>query len=124
MADRPDESIWHLALRTEWEDACRQGEYRTSTLGLSLDRVGFIHCSTRRQIAGVVDRFYRDVTEPLVLLEIDPAALTAPLRREPAAGAAPGTDGELFPHIYGPLNTDAVVAGTAVRVRDGLLVAD
>ena len=49
------------------------------------------------------DRFYRDADD-LVLLHIDEAKLTAPLVYE-VVGDAPGP----FPHLYGPLNTDAVV---------------
>ncbi len=50
------------------------------------------------------DRYYADVTEPLVLLVLDTALLTSPVVEEPAPGSA-----ETFPHVYGPIDVDAVV---------------
>src|SRR3954471_7319265 len=70
--------LYHLALAADWEQARRDGEYRVSTLGTSLDQEGFIHPSWSHQVAGVAARFYAAVTEPLVLLEIDEAALDVP----------------------------------------------
>jgi uncharacterized protein (DUF952 family) len=72
---------------------------------------GFIHASTAGQVAGVANAFYADAEDLLVLI-IDPERLTAPLRYDPVPGAA-----EPFPHIYGPLNADAVI-GTAELRRD------
>jgi len=51
--------------------------------------------------------FYADAGE-VVLLEIDPAAVGVPLR----ADAIP--TGELFPHLYGPLNPAAVKSVAAM----------
>jgi uncharacterized protein (DUF952 family) len=68
-----------------------------------LAEVGFIHCSTRDQVEGVANTAYSDAG-PLVLLTIDPDRVAAAIRQEPA------DDGESFPHIYGPLPTEAVVA--------------
>jgi glutathione S-transferase len=97
------EPIFHLALRREWEEARETGEYRRSTLGASLDEVGFIHCAERHQVAGVAERSYIDVDEPLVLLEIDPVR-AGEVVWEDVAGV-----GESFPHLYGPLRVDAVL---------------
>ena len=96
-------TIYHIAFRSDWEAAQSAGEYRVSTRGRTLEQQGFIHAATAGQVAGVVEAFYAGATD-LVLLEIDPDRLTAPLRYDPVPGAA-----EPFPHIYGPLNTDAVV---------------
>jgi glutathione S-transferase len=128
--------IYHLALAEEWQAAQRQGSYRRSTRGLSLEQVGFIHASRADQLAATYRRFYGDAG-PVTLLTIDPQRLTAPLRYEPApqgggdAGsersAEAGAEGraekvgersseggekgsELFPHIYGPLPLAAVLA--------------
>jgi uncharacterized protein (DUF952 family) len=96
--------IFHLALARDWEAARAEGWYRISTLGATVDEVGFLHASFAAQLAGVADAFYADVTEPLVLLTIDRSRVGAPVVDEdvPAAGA-------VFPHVYGPLNVDAVV---------------
>lgn len=96
--------IFHLALRTEWDEAKRSGSYTTSTLGVSLAEEGFIHASRGDQWQGVRERYYADVTEPLVLLVIDAGLLTSPLVEETPPGA-----GESFPHVYGPINAEAVV---------------
>jgi len=100
-----DERIFHLALVADWVVAQGTGAYRISTLGRTLEQEGFIHASREDQWRAVRTRFYADVPEDLVLLEIDPALLTSPVVVE----AVPGTDEE-FPHIYGPINLDAVVA--------------
>ncbi len=96
--------IFHIALRSEWEAAKKSGAYTTSTRGRTLAEEGFIHASRGDQWQGVHTAFYADVTEPLVLLVIDTDRLTSPLVEEvPADGVT-----ETFPHIYGPLNADAV----------------
>jgi glutathione S-transferase len=70
---------------------------------MRLDEVGFIHCSWEQQVKATFDRFYVDA-EDVLLLRIDPAQLTAPLR----ADAVP--TGELFPHLYGELSLEAVIS--------------
>ncbi len=96
--------IFHIATVSDWEAAKRAGSYTTSTYGVTLAQEGFIHASRGDQWQGVRERFYGGVTEQLVLLTIDTDKLTAPVVEE----SPPGTD-ETFPHIYGPLNPDAVV---------------
>ncbi|QSR25949.1 hypothetical protein CFH99_09970 [Nocardioides aromaticivorans] len=98
-------TIFHLALASEWAAAEASGAYTTSTLGRSLAEEGFIHASRADQWTAVRDRFYADVTEPLVLLEIDTDLLDVPVVEEPPA---PGVE-ETFPHIYGRLPASAVV---------------
>ena len=95
--------IHHIASAEDWERARSTGAYRMSTRGRTLDEEGFIHCSRAGQVAAVADRFYRGVTG-LVLLTIDERRLTSEVRYE----FVPGAD-ESFPHVYGPLNVDAVV---------------
>ena len=96
-----DQPLFHLALAQDWQDAQASGSYRISTRGMTLEQVGFIHCSWREQVAATYQRFYADAGDVL-LLEINPEALNAPLR----ADAIPS--GELFPHLYGPLPVGAV----------------
>ncbi len=98
------EPIYHLALSSDWEAARATGDYRISTRGVTLEQEGFIHASRADQWPVVRERFYADVTEPLILLTIDPARLTADLRVE----FVPEAD-DSFPHVYGPINLDAVV---------------
>jgi uncharacterized protein (DUF952 family) len=90
--------------RTVWRG--KQGVYHTD----SLSREGFIHCSKASQIVDVANSFYRG-QQGLVLLVIDLSKLKPELKWEPPAEPAPthARAGDLFPHIYGPLNLDAVV---------------
>ncbi|MGC5014418.1 DUF952 domain-containing protein [Streptosporangium sp. DT93] len=97
-------TILHLALARDWEAARETGEYRVSTLGLTLDDVGFIHaCTGPEQLRGVVERFYRDVTDPLVVLSIDPSGLDVRMEVPPDAQ-------ETFPHLYEALPVTAVTS--------------
>lgn len=90
--------IFHIALSSEWNQALEEGAYRTG----SLEQEGFIHFSTGKQLLRTANKFFagrRDV----VLLVIDPTMLAAELRNEPIE------DGQMFPHLYGKLNLDAVL---------------
>lgn len=90
--------IYHITQHAAWEDALFRGVYRAQ----SLETEGFIHASTLEQVIGTANLLFHG--QPgLVLLVIDPGRLQAELRYE----IAPGT-GQKFPHIYGPLNLDAV----------------
>lgn len=112
-------TIWHLALESDWTAAVAAGSYRVSTRGLTVDEVGFIHASTREQVAGVAALFYSDVTEPLRLLAIDADAVGA-------SGTEvvweDGGNGEMFPHVYGPIDIAWVREATPARIANGLLV--
>jgi uncharacterized protein (DUF952 family) len=89
--------IYHLVSRSTWE-AAPPGPYRVP----SLETEGFIHCSNREQVSRSANKFYPNESE-MLLLAIDPARLTSELRDEE------GRPGELFPHIYGPINREAIV---------------
>jgi len=92
-------TILHISRKEAWEQAVSAGGYQGDTLASE----GFIHCSTPDQIVAVANRFYRGQTG-LALLVIDRARVQAPVRDENLEGGE-----TLFPHIYGPLNLDAVV---------------
>jgi uncharacterized protein (DUF952 family) len=98
--------IFHVATAAEWAAARRSGAYTTSTLGVTLEEEGFIHASRADQWEAVRERYYAEVTEPLVLLEIDTDLLDVPWVEELLAPEAT----ETFPHLYGPLSPAAVVS--------------
>ncbi len=105
--------IFHIALAQDWHDAQRAGDYRVSTRGRTLAQEGFIHAGRREQVLQVAEAFYQDAG-PLLLLTIDPQRLTSAVRDDEVA------PGVVFPHIYGPLNLDAVVATAPLaRGADG-----
>jgi glutathione S-transferase len=89
--------LFHIVDRATWEAARAAGVYRPA----SLTSEGFIHLSTAEQWPRTRERFYADVPD-LVLLEIDETLLSAEIRYERA-------DDDDFPHLFGPLDIDAVV---------------
>jgi uncharacterized protein (DUF952 family) len=101
--------IFHIATRDDWDAAARAGEYRAGTLEIE----GFIHCSEDHQVAAVANARFRG-REDLILLWVDPARVRAEIKYEDAS------DGSgRFPHIYGPINTDAVARVTDYREKAG-----
>jgi uncharacterized protein (DUF952 family) len=103
-------TIFHIAHASDWDAALAEGEYRTSTRGLGLDTVGFIHASSAAQVPGVAEAFYRDDPEALVVLEIAEDGLDV---RWEDGGA-----GELFPHVYGPIPVGSVNATRSLWFED------
>ena len=95
-----------------WEKAQELGRYAHSTIDAKLDDVGFIHATTPDQTAAMLNRHFSDRGDILLLL-IDIDKVEPEVRFEaPLSGRA-----GLFPHIYGPLNLDAVY-GTATPEKD------
>lgn len=94
--------IYHVTTRQQWAEAQQLGHYNSDTLVTE----GFIHCSTEDQVAGVLERYYQGQTG-LIKLKIDKSKVERPLIFELA-----GSINEVFPHIHGALNLDAVVEVT------------
>ena len=88
--------IFHICPQSDWEKAQERGKY----LDPSLDEVGFIHCSEYGQLISVANHYYSGATD-LLILQIDAEKVLPEIRWEAA-------DGDQFPHIYGPLNLEAV----------------
>ncbi len=86
--------ILHVTTREAWEGARALGLYEGDTLAGE----GFIHCCTGEQLGGVLERHFAG-RGGLLALTIDPALVTSDIRWE--AG---------FPHIYGPLDLEAVTS--------------
>ena len=96
--------IYHVTSNTDWQKALQQGFYEHPSLAAE----GFIHTSKEEQVKSVLERYYQN-QQDLLLLHIDETKLTAALKYE----LAPSVNEE-FPHIYGALNLDAVVATTII----------
>jgi uncharacterized protein (DUF952 family) len=103
--------IFHVATAADWAAAQATGGYTTSTIGVSLEQEGFIHAARGDQWEGVRRRYYAEVSEPLVLLVIDVARLTAPWRQDPVGD-------DTYPHVYGPIDPDAVVTAVPLAPLD------
>ena len=91
--------IYHVVTTQNWQKALQQGFYEAASLAAE----GFIHASKAEQVAGVLERYYKNQVD-LLLLHIDETKLTATLKYE----LAPSINEE-FPHIFGKLNLDAVI---------------
>lgn len=92
--------LFHLVDRQTWRAAHATGAYRPD----SLLAEGFVHCSYAEQVAAVANARYRGVAT-LCVVELDPALIPAEIRVEDSYG-----EGSAFPHVYGPVPTDAAVA--------------
>ncbi len=90
--------IFKICHRADWENPEHIHAYR----GSEKDREdGFLHFSTASQLAGTLAKYYTDADD-LLLIAASPTALGTALKYEPSR------DGALFPHLYAPLNYDAV----------------
>lgn len=92
--------IYHITTNEEWNQAKQRGEYEAA----SLKEEGFIHCSEDRQVADVLKRYFSGKTQ-LVKLTIDTTKLSSQLIYDWSNAIE-----DTFPHIYGPINLDAVVS--------------
>jgi uncharacterized protein (DUF952 family) len=91
--------IYHVTTKQEWNNAVEQGFYESPSLAAE----GFIHCSQENQVAGVLERYFAGEKD-IVKLVIDTDKLSSRYVFE----WSPSVE-DTFPHIYGPINTDAVV---------------
>ena len=90
--------IYHLIQKADWESARGKSEYRPT----SLREEGFIHCSQDQgQMLAVANRLFSGRNDMLVL-DVETGRVTSPIKHEH------GRSGGSYPHIYGPLNMDAV----------------
>jgi len=112
--------IFHLVPESELSVGIDGGRYTPRRF----EEDGFVHCTaTRLRVLAVAHDYFAKVHEPLVVLEIQPEALTSRLVCEapapiPGARATLRREGELFPHVYGPIHL-AAVTGAARLVRHG-----
>lgn len=100
--------IYHIVLPGVWAEYADRDRYEAE----SLETEGFIHCSYAEQLEGVLERYYRDAAEVLIL-EIETDRLTAKLIAEPS------TNEEVYPHVYGPIDRAAIVGVARRRPATG-----
>lgn len=91
--------IFHMCTKNEWQAAKADGIYKGSTQDVA---DGFIHFSTAEQVMESAAK-HRAGQIGLVLLSVDTGSLSEVLRWEPSR------EGDLFPHLYGPLPLAAVI---------------
>jgi uncharacterized protein (DUF952 family) len=99
--------IYHITKSGWWNKFSSTEAYESETLSDE----GFIHCSTREQVDGVLERYYANEKE-LLLLHINPGHLKVELKFEVA------THGLAFPHVYGKINREAIVRVEEIEGRN------
>lgn len=98
--------IYHVTTAADWKTAQQKGFYESPSLGVE----GFIHCSQEHQVTGVIERFFTG-QKSLVKLVIDTDKLTSKY----VFDWSPSTE-DTFPHVYGPINVDAVIDSISLLV--------
>ncbi len=91
-------TIYHICTEASWEDQINSEVY----IHPSLQDEGFIHCSEAHQIEGVLDRYFKS-QKNLLQLTISPSKVKSKIQYDEAP------NGEYFPHIYGPMNKEAII---------------
>ena len=100
------DTAFKIIAAEDWAAAQSVGAYE----GSAADRAdGYIHLSTAEQLAETARRHYAG-RDDLRLLEVALAPLGETVVWEASRGGA------LFPHIYGPLPTTAVMSDRAMTV--------
>lgn len=102
--------LLHLARESEWKAGWQDGRYTPPRFAAD----GFVHCCGDEATAlQVAHAYFADASEPVLVIELDEAALDVEVRRE--APAPPDGkphahhDGRRFPHVYGSLPRRAVL---------------
>lgn len=98
--------IYHIVLPQVFERFKGRPSYQCD----SLQTEGFIHCSYENQLPAVISRYYSNAEE-ILLLKIDTEKLRSKLVEEPS------TNGEIYPHLYGRLNMNAIVSVEEIKVE-------
>ena len=91
--------IYHVTTEQQWQHAQSEGYFEEP----SLKSEGFIHMCSKEQLEGVLDRYYKNLKQ-LLLLHVEETKLMAELKHE----LSPSVN-QYFPHVYGTINLDAVV---------------
>ncbi len=89
----------HLLSRAEWDQARLAGVHAPPSLASE----GFIHLCTPEQLPGVILRFFANQGD-ILALKLDETKIIGEIRWEDSYGHG------LFPHLYAPLNLDAVIS--------------
>lgn len=103
-----DQTIYKIVSTDEWAPARESGRFGGAAIDLA---DGYIHFSTASQVAETLHKHFAG-QDNLLLIGIDPAPLGEALVYEPSRG------GDLFPHLYGELDLEAVLFERAIA-RDG-----
>lgn len=101
-----DPYIYLLSSQQEYDNALSQGTLARD----SIEAEGFIHAAPKSQLTRIANKYYKETINPLILV-VDKSKITAQVKWEPATGG-------LYPHIYGPLNVDAIIASQPIDLNN------
>lgn len=101
-----DPNIYLLSSEQEYKQALNNGFF----IRESIESEGFIHASPKNQLTRVANKYYKNTVKPLILV-VDASKVSVEVKWEPAAGS-------LYPHIYGPLNTDAIIEAQTIALNE------
>jgi uncharacterized protein (DUF952 family) len=105
-----DDLLFHITTKDDWKQYNNSGSYEPE----SLDSNGFIHFSTGEQVETAANTFFGDKDE-ILLLVIDATTLHEDIKYEKDEDT-----GEKFPHLYSPLNTNAIIDKITIKAeKDG-----
>lgn len=103
------EFMYHIIPELEWEAIRDNQVYEPDTL----ESEGFVHLSYKDQVCETAAKFYTGRTD-LLALKLDRSLLDAELQDDPVPGEG------VFPHLYGPLNINAVVKVLKLKLNSDL----
>jgi len=101
-----DDNIYLLSSQAEYQQALNEGVLTRDSL-ISED---FIHATPRSQLSRLANKYYKNKVHPLILV-VDKTLILPEVKWEPATGG-------LYPHIYGPLNMNAVTAIEEISLNE------
>ena len=117
----PQDTIYHLVTQSDFQALSQNNVY----IPALFEQDGFIHCTVEPDtLLAVANDYFSAVTGPVLVLVIDLQRVEAEVKFEPPTPIAGGGESHLresllFPHIYGPLNLDAVVNVGSLEKKNG-----
>lgn len=102
-----DDLLFHITTKENWKEFNNSGSYEPE----SYEREGFIHCSTGEQVEATANRNFRGESE-ILLLVIDATTLHEDIKYEENEDT-----GEKYPHLYRPLNTNAIIDNITIEAE-------
>lgn len=91
--------MYKILPRTEWDVFVESGTFQGSPVDL---QDGFIHFSYRHQVSETARKYFSQRPD-LIIFAVEAESLGPSLKNEPSRG------GDLFPHLYAPLDFSAVL---------------
>ena len=103
-----DDLLFHITTNNDWKEFNNGGSYEPE----SFESEGFIHCSTGEQVEATANKIFGDKDE-ILLLVIDATTLHDDIKYEKDEDT-----GKKFPHLYSPLNTNAIIDKITIKAED------